>query len=251
PTVTLVSGYSSCNGGGGQPNETDSIGNWGGLARYPYTTPGVASASQFNAINCGTGAGFAPCNPLFHMNPQYKNPAELKESQYVWIDGEILENSGIGAQEGQCLSMSVRACSGGSKCRNGQTQDVNDFAITNSICRHTVSGWYRDGRSENAELGCWGDSSGPCATAIPVSITCDGASSNIMDFTFSTAPNIINTPGPNGSCTSSGTITCTQGAASMTGTDVYVYDAGSALSSLLPNGWYQTLNINYVKPFRL
>ena len=85
---------------------------------------------------------------------------------------------------------------------------------------------FRDARSQNGEDGCWGDSSGPCTHPISVSIACD-STGTVMQFTFTPAPNILNAPG------------------NMTGTDVYVYGVGSALSSLLPNGWYQTQNINY------
>jgi len=246
PTITLASGYSGCASGGGAV--TDSISDWGGVAGFRYGVS-TGTASVLNAINCGPSS---PCNPLFHMSPQYKNRSEFKEAQAVWIDGELWETSGIGAQEGQLLSMSVRACSGNSKCQNGQTQDINNFAITNSIGRHAVAGMFRDARSEGGGISCWGDTS-TCKSSNGSlqnlsAVACDGGANNVVDFTYATAPNILNAPGASGSCTTGGTITCTvSGTPTMTGTDVYVYNVGSDLAPLLPNGWYQTLNIAYGK----
>lgn len=226
----------------------------GNIAGFAYATQNatpitVTSAMALNADSCGSSTWSSlqsPCNPIQHMNPVAKNRSETKESQAVWMDAELLENSGLDGQEGQLWSMSVRACSGVSKCSNGQTQDINDYAITNSIARHATQGMMRDARSGAGSYGCWGDSTGPCsaATQTLMSVACDSPYNNVIDFTFSANPTILNAQGavlPNLYTPGNGY----PGASTFAGTDVYVYNVGSDLASLLPNGWYQTENIQY------
>lgn len=195
----------------------------GGLVNINVSSPAVMNAS----LTCGG----ALCDATVYDNPVDKNRRELKESQAIWIDAELYENSAVDGQSGQCSSFSVRACSGISKCTTGVAEAINDIALTNSICRHSNYGYERDARSGNHGLGCWGDTS-TCTAAAPgqgtlTGVACDATYNNVIDFRFSPNPNILNAP------------------SNMTGTDVYVYNVGSDLSSLLPNGWYQTENISY------
>ena len=185
----------------------------------------VTSAAALNAVACG---GSAPCSPV-HMNPEAKNRAEWKESQSVWTDGELLENSGVDGQEGQCWSFSIRSCSGVSKCISGQTQAINDFTVTNSICRHANEGMLHSGRSGNASYGCWSDASNStnCTNSTLTSVACDSTYNNVIDFTYATRPTLMNAE------------------SGLTGTEVYIYGVGSDLAAVMPDGWYQTENINY------
>ena len=225
----------------------------GNIAGFEYATQNgapitVTSAAALNADSCGSstyGSLERPCDATKHMNPSHKNPTEWKESQAVWTDAELLENSAVDGQSGELWTGTVRSCSGISKCSGGQTQDINDIAITNSIFRHGNEGLEMASRSANGSLSCNGDAASAVCSAYTAnntlaSVTCDATYSNVIDFTFGGAgPNILNAPG----AVSAGSFN--PSAQTYTGTDAYVYNVGSDLASLLPSGWYQTENISY------
>lgn len=203
---------------------------------------GTISMSSLNALSCGSktygqngipgpGSYFSPCDPIVHQNPQAKNLNEKKSEFAAWDDGEIWDKEGVQAQEGQALSVSSRACSGASKCRGGQNEHINDIAISNVIVRHVNEGLLHDGRSHNGSWGCWGDATSPCpaATKTLSALVCDStvASGIAIDFVFSSNPAVLNPP------------------SDLTGTDVYIYNVGSDLAGMMPDGWYQTYNEQY------
>ena len=248
--TAIVLPGSACTAGGTGNGNTKIYG-------FEGTTQGgatlqVTSVAAMNALTCGSstwGTLQTPCNPISNQNPVFKNLNEWKESYDFWVDGEIWENAGTDAQEGQCSSHSIRACSGTSKCGDGFSQDIHDFLISNTICRHSAQGLLHDGRSQNGSYSCWPTNGKICPSATTLaSVSCDDAGAgngfhNLVDFTFSTSvpPDIINAE----YSVAWSKYTAANGypAASLfTGTDVYIYGTGD---SLLPDGWYQTANINY------
>ena len=232
-------------------------------------SPDSASVALMNSITCGAGSTLqSPCDPTSNMQSVYKNPVEKKNGTIEWGDGNIIKYSGSEGQAGQCSSDSTRACSGVSKCGDGSSQQISYILTTNTLCMHANEGFEHDARSADGSWESWGtDSVHSQSTPTLAHVLCDPVYNNVVDFVYSANPPITAAEYAIAACKSSGSVTCscvggtgsgctggfyphsmTSGQLAQeqfTGSDVFVFGVGSDLVSLLPDGWYQTENVNF------
>ena len=183
--------------------------------------------NYLGAVNVTAAAMNAAGKDPTMNNPVLKNGWEAKEYAQVLGDGFICENSAVGSQNGQCMSVNTISYSGSAPDNGGQFTQVHDVTTTNFIVRHSTEGFNYKSRSGGASLGTYTVTNISCNGLTSATVVATGLNAGLTNPASYLADFTDN-------CSANGHTPCT---GTSYGSDVYLTGVSGGL---IPDGWYTT-----------
>jgi hypothetical protein len=152
--ITSAGAESHVVGSAETPGPLKVVRNWLSGASVAVFTGGVSVTDPLYFVEDLEVRQNRLTNPPSWVGASYGGPSlviksrlEFKACERCLLDGNIAEYIDTsGAQNGQCLTMNARNCSGGAVCNNYQAE-LQDITITDNICRHAATGLQTAARS--------------------------------------------------------------------------------------------------------